>query len=100
MMQKLANSKCFYALCHAALSLVTWNRSATERGEAFNRSSDHEANRERRQAKRFDNEKQLDGQAVSGMKKRIETLSQKGPDEGLKDSIRFWLVYSSRYRLR
>jgi C6 transcription factor Pro1 len=74
-------------LYHAALSLAAWHRKATMRCESVECGPAHEENGGKEEGKGFKSEQQLYGLSIAGLRGRIESLSQKGPDDGLKDSI-------------
>jgi hypothetical protein len=74
-------------LYDAALSLALWHRNATIRRDCVKGGANEEEDGEQGQEQGFRYEQQLYGRAIAGLRGRIEILSQKGPNEGIKDSI-------------
>jgi C6 transcription factor Pro1 len=74
-------------LYDAALSLADWHWNATMRHDPVQRSLNRGETVEQGRENGFGYDKQLYVRAIAGLRSRIDILSQKGPDEGLKDSI-------------
>jgi C6 transcription factor Pro1 len=74
-------------LHQAALSLAAWHRKAAMRCVSVKAGPAHEENGGKEEGKGFGSEQQLYERSIAGLRGRIETLSQKGLDDGLKDSI-------------
>jgi hypothetical protein len=74
-------------LYDAALSLAAWHRNATMRRDPSKGKLDHGETREQGHEQAWGCEEHLYGRAIAGLRERIEILSQKGPEEGLKGSI-------------
>jgi hypothetical protein len=74
-------------LYDAALSLSAWHRNSIMLAESGKRSPDHGETGDKRQVTENKFEQQLYVHAISGLRGRVESLSQMGPDDGLKDSI-------------
>jgi len=74
-------------LYDAALSLSAWHRNSIMRAESGKRSPDHGETGDKRQVTESRFEQQLYAHAIAGLRGRVGTLSQMGPDDGLKNSI-------------
>jgi hypothetical protein len=74
-------------LYDAALGLAIWHWNATMRHGPGKGNLHHGETGEQGQKNGFGYEEQLYVRTIAGLRSRIDILSQKGPDEGLKDSL-------------